>query len=232
MKKINLSIFTICEYFRATGFYAELLIVGAFLYFGYGNTFYNKTMPVDEAYFIMGLISCILAIVTTYRITNRERNRRIHIIMTKALSRFDYITGKAIAAFVIDFVFLMIVFVVTYFYTRVSKEYPFSMAIITMTPILLIYFQVEAIILFLSPINTNKSAFMIGFIPIILGLYQPYDILEYILPPIQQLIKISYSRFITAYNFGVFALSLLYIIIFFYLAYIVFKNREIDYDLS
>ncbi|MEG6570524.1 ABC transporter permease subunit [Thermoanaerobacterium thermosaccharolyticum] len=232
MKIMNLAIFTIHEYFRATGFYVELLVVGTFLYFGYGNTFYNKTMPVDEAYFIMGLISCILAIVTTYRITNRERNRRIHIIMTKALSRFDYITGKAIAAFVIDFVLLMIVFVITYFYTRVSKEYSFSMAIITMIPILLIYFQVEAIILFLSPININKSAFMIGFIPIILGFYQPYGILKYILPPIQQLIKISYSGFIKSSDYGIFALSLLYIIIFFYLSCTVFKNREIDYDLS
>lgn len=226
MKELNLAWFTIKEYYRSTWLLTEGLAVGVTLFLA---SYMYWTLHGREVFLALGIFIIILAVLNTYRLTSRETNPRIFVIMTKGLKRREYLTGKAVAALLIDLLPVLLLFLMGYFMTRMKMEYPFFESIARLVPLIIALILSQAVALCFSPLVRDKRAVMISMVILILGFVQPITGLEYLLPPLQQLIKISYSPWQGLWWYYL-ALAVVYIVLFYGLACYFFKRRELDYE--
>lgn len=226
MKKIALAIFTVQEYLRGTWFFAEVLFT-AIMLFLHSDGYWD--LKANEVFLSLGIFAIVIASLTTFRVTNRETNQRIYIILTKAITRRDYVLGKIIAILLINSLFLLIVFFIGYEVTKLGTQYSFFEALGRLGLIILVALLTQMIALCFSPLIKAKSAFPIGLGLIILGFYQPMEALNFVLPPIQQLIKASYKPLNNNLILPMVLMGF-YLVIFYFLTTRFFEQRELDYE--
>lgn len=228
MKQLYLALFTLKEYYRATWLYAEVILVVIAITLFLDHYW---LLRADDIYLALGIFAQVSGMFTTLRVTNREMNPRIYILLTKALTRRDYLVGKLIAITIIDGVIIFLLFLTTFFFTQLGAEVAFFAGLVRLLLIYLVLLLTEVIMLCFSPLVTGKRLFLVGVTLIILGFYQPVGILSYILPPIQQLIKSSHSQL----GFSLlqeFLLSGIHLALFYWLSCRFFSKRELNYALK
>lgn len=225
-KRIALANFTIKEYMRGTWLSAETVLIVSvmFLY-----SHYYWKLEAHEVFLALGVFSIIIAILTTLRVSKRELNPRIYIMLTKAITRKDYICGKIIAILAIDIIFLLVLFIIGFSLTKLGSQLSLGGALVRFSLNLPVLLLAEMITMLFSPMIISKTAVPFGLTLTILGLYQPSEILKVVLPPFRQLIKATYSNWGNEFFYDVF-LSTVYLILFWYLINYLFDRREIDFE--
>jgi hypothetical protein len=184
----------------------------------------------EYAYVALGALASCLGIITTIKVTNRETNPRIYMHMTRTISRFQYLEGKLIAILFLDSSILLGMYLLAFRFTRLNAQMSFIEGLINMIPIILVLVISIMITLLTSRLLTNKTYYyLLGASFIILGFSQPSKKLGYILPPIQQLIKGSFSRSLADMKFEL-LLALFYIAGLGLLIKLMFDKRELNYE--
>lgn len=225
-KKIALANFTIQEYLRGTWLSAETILTVSVLFL---YSHYYWKLEAHEVFLALGVFSIIIGILTTLRVMTRELNSRIYILLTKAITRQDYVSGKIIAIFVIDIIFLIILFVIGFSFTKLGSQFTLGEALIRLSLNLSVLLLAVMITVLFSPLIISKSAVPFGLTITILGLYQPSEILQFVLPPFRQLIKATYSDWGHQLFYSV-ILYVVYLILFWYLINYLLDRREIDFE--
>ncbi len=227
MNSYRLALFTLTEYIRSTGLYFEALI--AFMVVFFLEYMYWLRTP-EEVYMWLGIFACASGFFTTLRIAARDAGPRIYEIITKNITRKSYLTGKILAALILDGIFLLALFMPCYFMTTTGKIYSFPEASFRLIPIFLILLMTSVITAFFSKLVTGGQNAIAACITLLLfSLAQPDGAFNYIAPPVRFLIKMSTGPFdlIQVYYL---ILALINIAIFYAAAVIYFKKRELNYD--
>jgi hypothetical protein len=184
----------------------------------------------EYAYVALGALACCLGVISTVKVTNRETNPRIYMHMTRTVGRFQYLEGKLIAIFLLDSSILLGIYLLAYKFTRLSVQMSFIESLIRMIPIVLVLMISIMITLLTSRLLTNKTYYyLLGASFIVLGFSQPSTKLSYVLPPIQQLIKGSFSKSLVDMK-AEFLLALFYIVGLGVLTNLIFNKRELNYE--
>ncbi|MDQ7095351.1 hypothetical protein REC12_17305 [Desulfosporosinus sp. PR] len=226
MKIINLAIFTLTDYFRRTWFYAEIILV-AILLFLFRDTY--RLLGKNDIYPALGMFSIVLSAVTVWRIASLETNPRIYILLTKAISRTSYPSGKILAAFSLNALIVILLFIAGFFCTAVKEQLSFPNGLARLIPLGFILLMANLIMLCCSSLVFSKLSFFWGILLLILGTVQPFSSTGYLFPPIRQLIAGSYASFDIHLIFSC-LLALGYIVLFYFLALYFFKKRELNYE--
>jgi len=224
MGMVHLAVFTLKEYCRANWLYMETFLVAVLLFF-YGKEYWM--LGTQDVFPILSFFALAAATLTTLRITGRETNTRIYILLTKKLSRCTYLCGKALAIFLLDGLYILGLFVLTFKFTKVSAELTLIESLIHLIPVFLVLILAESVFLFFSALVLRNPIFLVGLILVILGVNHPSAVPVYFFLPIQQLIKSSYMPGGLSTETGL--LAIFFIAFFFALACWVFSSRELDY---
>lgn len=216
--------FTLREYYRATGFVCEAFTVCLFVFLF--SDHYWLLKPFD-VYFGIGMFALTASFLTTYRIAGREANSRIYIILTKKVSRRQYLLAKLEAAFAIAAAAITALFVLGYCLCDVSGSYPPVEALARLIPIYAAALAVSAITLYFSKIVYDNL--IAAIILIIFSFAHPPGFLNFVLPPLQQLIKMSFNAF-APYDLIYIFWGAAFAAFFYASAVRVFKRRELDFE--
>jgi len=229
MNSYRLSLFTLTEYIRSTGLYFEALI--AFMVVFFLEYMYWLRTP-EEVYMWLGIFACASGFFTTLRIAARDAGPRIYEIITKNITRKQYLTGKILAATILDAVFIIALFIPSYFLTTTGKIYSFPEASFRLIPIFLILLMTSVITAFFSKLVTGGQNAIAACITLLLfSLAQPDGVFNYIAPPVRFLIKMATGPF-ELVQACYLVLALLNIVFFYAAAVIYFKKRELNYDIQ
>lgn len=226
MRPLFVALFTLREYRRSTWFYLELLVILVIIGLFRQNYW---DLGKQDVYSILGFFTIIVTPLTTLRILRLETNARIYIILTKSLSRVEYLLGKVLAALILDGFMILVLFFICFKLTRLHLEVTWADALIRVLPIYLILLMTLFLFLFLSPLVFRGIYFLIGIAYLILGVDQPEQIPPFLLLPISQLIKLCYSDTGVIFTREIFQ-GLIYAVLLLTLAIFCFKCREINYE--
>ncbi|HZW81880.1 MAG TPA: hypothetical protein VFF14_00480 [Candidatus Deferrimicrobium sp.] len=226
MKIIYLSVFTLKDYFRRTWLSAEIIMI-AILILLYLDQYW--LLSKSEVYPALGIFSLVLVTVNSLRMTNLETNSRIYVPLTKALSRGDYIAGKAVAVLSLDTAILTLMYVLSFLLTSVKQQFSFATGLFHLIPLLGVLLIAEGIILCCSPLVSHKLSFFWGVLILVFGSAQPWKITTYVFPPIKQLIISSYENN-NLLTLSQYFLAIVYIVGFYSLALYLFGKRELDFE--
>lgn len=224
MAVVSLIKFTLHEYYLATGFICEVLTACLFIFLFSDHYWLMKAFDI---YFGLGMFAVTAAFLTTYRIAGREANPRIYIMLTKGVSRREYLLAKLSAAFIVFAAMITALFALGYYLCDVKSEFAFFEALARLSPIYITAMATAAATLFFSKIVRDNI--VAALIVIIFSFAQPPGILNYMLPPLQQLVKMSFGD-ITPYKAVYIFWGLFFIAAFFTAAVRVFEKRELDFD--
>jgi len=216
--------FMLREYYRATGLACETLTACLFIFLF--SDHYWLLKPFD-IYFGLGMFAVTASFLTTYRVAGREANSRIYIILTKKVSRRQYLLAKLEASFAIVAAATAGLFILGYCLCDIRSSFSFVEAALRLIPIYVAALAVAAITLFFSKIVYSNM--ISAIVLIIFSFAHPPGFLNYILPPVQQLIKMSFNVFepygLIYVFWGVLCAA------FFYAAAVrVFRARELNFD--
>lgn len=226
MRPFYVALFTLKEYRRSTWFYLELLAILVTLYL-YRQNYWG--LGKQDVYFVLGLFTVVITPLTTLRLLRYEKNPRIYILLTKRLSRFEYMVGKALAAVILDGILIIMLFVISYIFTGFHNEFTLLMAFVRMTPLFLVLIMTVLLFLLLSPLILHGAFFLLGIAYLILSVSQPEQIPSYFLLPIKQLIKLCYANQPMGLTLDVLQ-GVIYAIVFFLVAVLCFNLKEINYE--
>jgi hypothetical protein len=226
MKVIHLAVFTLKDYFRRTWLSAEIITI-AILILLYWDQYW--LLSKFEVYPALGIFSLVLVTVNSLRITNLETNSRISVPLTKALSRGDYLAGKAVAIFFLDTAILALMYVLAFLFPSVKQQFSFATGLFHLISLLGVLLIAEGIILCCSPLVSHKLAFFWGVLLLVFGSAQPWKITAYVFPPIKQLIVSSYENY-NLLTISQYFLAFVYIVGFYRLALYLFGKRELDFE--
>ena len=224
MGSVYLALFSLKEYFRASFLYMETLLLAVVLFF-FGKRFWE--LGAQDVFPVLGFFALVVTIVSTLRITGRETNSRIYILMTKKLSRLTYLCGKALAVFLLDGLFVLGLFVLAFVFTKLGAEISLTAAVLRLIPIMFVIILTESVFLLFSALVLGNPVFIAGIVLSVLGVNQPDYIPVYLLLPFKQLIRSSYIPRSISVESGL--LTAFYITLFFALACLIFSRRELDY---
>ncbi|HNY10903.1 MAG TPA: hypothetical protein PKK26_04850 [Candidatus Wallbacteria bacterium] len=227
MNSYRLALFTLIEYIRSTGLYFEALIAGMVVFFL--EYMYWLRTP-EEVYMWLGIFACASGFFTTLRLAARDAGPRIYELITKNITRREYLSGKILAAIILDCIFLLALFIPCYFLTTTGKVYSLPEASFRLIPIFLILSMTVAITAFFSKIVTGSQNAIAACVTLLLfSLAQPDGAFNYIAPPVRFLIKMATGTFgaFEAYHA---VLALITTALFYAAAVSCFKKRELNYD--
>lgn len=226
MKIVDIANFTFKEYLKATGLYFEVALAVLFL------TVYSYmwwTLRSDEVLLALGIFSMMIAFFTTNRIAKREQNPRIYILMTTSITRSQYLLGKLLAIFLVDVIFVFVLFIIGYFNTQMVVELSVLEGLFRLIPIFMVLVVSISLSILFSGLVLKRSSFFIAIIALIAGFVQPLKFT--LILPIQQLIKTSYTEIklvdLSWYLVAIFDILLLVLIAIYF-----FERRELDYELK
>lgn len=229
MKILNIVKFYLSEYCHATWLYFEAIICAVFLFFTLFST--NAALiTAPDVYINIGIISIISSFFTAMRILDRETNPRIYVMLTKKISRREYLISKLTASSILSGIIILALFSLEFFLTSANKEYSILEGYFRFIPIFGVIIICSAVVTLFSRL-VMKNPFSIGWavIVMILSFAQPPGFLNYMLPPVQQLIKSSFKNPEQAFLFYL-PLCLLYSSFIFLTASYFFKKRELNYE--
>jgi len=229
MNSYRLALFTLIEYIRSTGLYFEALIAGMVVFFL--EYMYWLRTP-EEVYMWLGIFACASGFFTTMRLAARDAGPRIYELITKNITRREYLTGKILAAVILDAAFIIALFISGYLLTATGKVYSFPEAAFRLIPIFLILLMTASITAFFSKlVNGSGNAVAACVTLLLFSLTQPDGAFNYIAPPVRFLIKMATGPFgaFEAYHI---ALAIITIALFYAAAVIFFKKRELNYDIQ
>ena len=227
MNSYRLALFTLTEYIRSTGLYFEALI--AFMVVFFLEYMYWLRTP-EEVYMWLGIFAAASGFFTTLRLAARDAGPRIYEIITKNITRKRYLTGKILAAFILDGIFLLALFVPCYFLTTTGKVYSFAEASFRLIPIFLILLMTSVITAFFSKLVTGGQNAVAACVTLLLfSLTQPDGAFNYITPPVRFLIKMATGPFGSSEAYYI-ALAVFNTALFYAAAVTYFKKRELNYD--
>ncbi|MGE5396362.1 MAG: hypothetical protein ACM3MK_02360 [Chitinophagales bacterium] len=224
MKVLYLALFSLKEYFRSCGLLFEIIMTAVTICLFIDH--YSK-LGAKDVYFAVGLFAVAISTLTTYRLTQREANAHIYMVLIRSISRWEYLLGKILAIFIPCAVFSFILFLLGFRFTSMAAELSFNEALLRLIPILMILVLCESILLLFTPLVLGRKAYIAGLV-LVCFLALGHTQATPVLPPVQSLIKTSYAPVMNLKT------SLVpwgfYTIIFFGISWLVFSKRELDYE--
>lgn len=229
MKILRLAAFTAVEYYRATWLYFESILVAVFLFFTLLSTNY-AFLTAQDVYMNIGIFSVVGTFFTSLRIVGRETNPRIYVILTKAVSRREYVAAKLAASSALSCAIVALMFALEYALTSAKSQFgPFEAAARLAPVFVVVLISAATVVLFSKLVMENPHSIGWAVVALTLGFAQPPGFVNYVAPPIQQLVKMSFNRFEPSGLVYV-AAGLAYIAAVFLASSYLFKRRELNYE--
>lgn len=225
MKVLNLALFSLKEYVRSSGLLLEIIMTAITICMFLDH--YSR-LTANDVYLTVGFFSVAITTLTTYRLTKRETNARIYMILMRSLSRFEYLLGKIIAVFIPSTIFSFVLFLLGFHFTGMQAQYSFSEAVVRLYPILMVLLMSGSILILFTPLVLGKMAYIFGLGLMCFLTLGHNEILAF-LPPIQSLIRANLVPTM-GLNLGIVFLWGLYTVLFFSMAWVIFVKRELNYD--
>lgn len=225
MKVLYLAVFSLKEYFRSSGLLLEVIVTAVTVCLFLDN--YSR-LTANDVYLAIGFFSVAITALTTYRLAEREANAHIYMILMRSISRFEYLLGKIIAVFISSTIFSFILFLLGFYFTEMSVQYLFNEAVIRLYPILMVILLSGALLLLFTPLVLGKMAYIVGLGLACFFTLGQNPILD-ILPPIQALIRTALTPTL-AFDLRNLLLWAIYTVIFFIITWLVFMQKELNYD--
>ncbi len=224
MKTAVLIRFTLLEYYRATGFTCEAFMACLFVFL-FSDQYW--LLKASDIYLGLGIYALCSMFLTTVRIIGRETNPRIYILLTKDISRRSYLVAKLAAVFIIYFISIALLLLLAYRFCDISSDFHFWEAFARLAPIYLAALLCAVITVFFSKLVYDNI--IAAVVLLIFSFAQPPCFINYLLPPLQQLIKMSYTGF-SPYKTLYLLWSVVFISLFFIASVKVFDGRELNFD--
>lgn len=225
MKVLNLAFFSLIEYIRSCGLLLEVIMTAVTICLFLDN--YTE-LTANDVYLAVGFFSAAVTTLTTYRLTKRETNAHVYMILMRSLSRMEYLLGKIIAVLIPSALFSFILFLLGFHFTRMSAQYPFNQAVVRLYPILLVIIISESILMLFTPLVMGKMAYIAG-LGLMCFLTLGHNPILDILPPIQSLLRVAGAPTF-ALDTRILLLWGFYTVLFFMMTWFVFMKRELNYD--
>jgi len=225
VKVFYLAFFSLKEYFRSSGLLLEVIMTVVTICMFLDH--YSE-LAADDVYLAVGCFSVAITALTTYRLTKRETNARIYMILMRSISRIEYLLGKIIAVFISSTVFSFILFLLGFHFTGMQVQYSFGEAVVRLYPILMVILLSGSILILFTPLILGKMTYIVGLglmCFLTLGHNQILDIL----PPIQSLIRASFSPMLGP-DLKIIFMWGFYTVLSFSMAWLIFVKRELNHE--
>lgn len=224
MKVLYLALFSLKEYFRSSGLLLEVIMTAVTVCLFLDN--YSK-LTANDVYLAIGAFSVAVTALTTYRLTKREANAHIYMILMRSVTRSEYLLGKIIAVFISSTLFSFILFLMGFHFTKMAAQYVFYEAIIRLYPILMVILLSGSLLLLFSPLVLGKRTYIVGLGLVCFFTLGPNPILDR-LPPIQALIRTALAPTLALEPRDLF-LWVIYMAVFFIITWLLFTKKELNY---
>jgi len=229
MKIFSLAVFGMVEYYRSTWLFFESILIAVFLFFTLLSTNY-ALLSAQDVYLNIGIFAVVGTFFTSFRLLERETNPRIYVVLTKNVSRREYIAAKFSAAFTVSAAITTALFALEYFLTSAKNQFgPFEAALRLTPAYLVIIISAMTVVLFSKLVMENPLSIGWAIVILMMGFAQPPGVLNYLAPPVQQLVKMSFNPFEILDCLYIF-FGFLYSTMAFFAASYLFKRRELNYE--